>query len=168
MPDSNLSLPDRDGLKSPFNALHHVAVITNDMPKTVAFYRDVLGSEIAMAHRLGRDDQARHYFITIAPNTMMAFFEFKDAELPEFQEATKHKSGRTLDHICFHVESPEVLDAWKKRLDEHNVPTHGYSPGANLFFTDPNNIVFQLSVGYPTPSGFPRHEDPDPAYEVRE
>lgn len=162
---SKLSLPDRDGLKSPFQALHHVAVITNDMPKTVAFYRDILGSEVAMAHRLDRPDQARHYFITVAPNTMFAFFEFPDAELPEFQEATKHKSGRVLDHICFHVASPEELDSWYRRLTEHGVPTHGYAPGANLFFADPNNIIFQLSVGSPTPSGFPKHDDPDPAYE---
>jgi hypothetical protein len=28
---------DRDGLPSPFMALHHVAVVTNDMKKTVAF-----------------------------------------------------------------------------------------------------------------------------------
>jgi len=165
---TRLSLADRDGLKSPFATLHHVALITNDMPKTVAFYRDVLGSEVALAHRLDRSDQARHYFITVAPNTVFAFFEFLDAELPEFQPATTHKSGRVLDHICFFVESPEELDAWYRKLTDASVPTHGYAPGANLFFADPNNIVFQLSVGRPAPMGFPRHDDPDPAYDVPE
>ncbi|MER3554381.1 MAG: hypothetical protein C4331_08525 [Meiothermus sp.] len=37
-----LALPDRWGLQAPFSAIHHVALITNDMKKTVAFYRDVL------------------------------------------------------------------------------------------------------------------------------
>jgi len=41
-------------------------MVTNDMEKTVAFYRDVLGSEIAMAHRTG-NEEVRHYFITVAP-----------------------------------------------------------------------------------------------------
>jgi catechol 2,3-dioxygenase-like lactoylglutathione lyase family enzyme len=161
---ARLSLPDRDGLASPFAMLHHVALITNDMEKTVAFYRDVLGSEIALAHRLNRPDQARHYFITVAPNTVFAFFEFKDAMSHELQEATVHKTDRMLDHICFFVESAQELDAWHDRLVAAGVPVHGYAPGANLFFPDPNNIIFQLSVGSPTDMGFPVHDDPDPAY----
>lgn len=162
--DRPLSLPDRDNLRAPFATLHHVAMITNDMPRTVAFYRDVLGSEIALAHRLDREDSARHYFITVAPNTVFAFFEFPDAELPDFQEATTHKSGRHLDHICFFVETPEELDAWHDRVTAAGVPVHGYAPGSNLFFPDPNNIIFQVSVTKPGPMGFPVHGDPDPAY----
>jgi catechol 2,3-dioxygenase-like lactoylglutathione lyase family enzyme len=161
---TRLSLPDRDGLASPFSMLHHVALITNDMEKTVAFYRDVLGSEIALAHRLNRPDNARHYFITVAPNTVFAFFEFPDAETLEFQEATVQKTGRMLDHICFFVDSAQELDAWYDKLMANGVPVHGYSPGANLFFPDPNNIIFQLSVGSPEGMGFPIHDDPEPAY----
>src|SRR5690606_27115848 len=83
-----LALPDRFGLKAPFAALHHVALVTNDMEATLRFYRDVLGSEIAMAHRQG-EHNVRHYFITVAPNTVFAFFEFPDAELPEYLPPTK-------------------------------------------------------------------------------
>ena len=31
--------------RAPFASLHHVALVTNDMRKTVAFYRDLLGGE---------------------------------------------------------------------------------------------------------------------------
>lgn len=165
MTASKLSLADRDGLKSPFGMLHHVALVTNDMEKTVAFYRDVLGSEIAMAHRMSRDAQERHYFITVAPNTVFAFFEFPDAELPEFQEATRPKSGRFLDHVCFFIEDAAELDRWKEHLEAHEVPIHGYNPGSNIFFPDPNGIVIQLTVNDGGPMGFPIHDDPDPAYE---
>lgn len=161
---ARLALPDRDGLAAPFGMLHHVALITNDMEATVAFYRDVLGSEIAMAHRLNRPDNARHYFITVAPNTVFAFFEFPDAERQELKEATLHKTNRMLDHICFFVESAEELDAWHEKVTAAGVPVHGYAPGSNLFFPDPNNIVIQLSVGKPGPMGFPIHDDPEPAY----
>ena len=162
---TTLSLPDREELASPFGMLHHVALITNDMPATVAFYRDVLGSEVALAHRLDRPDQARHYFITVAPNVVFAFFEFPDAELPGFAEATVAKSGRALDHICFFVETAAQLDAWHEKLQAADVPIHGYAPGANLFFPDPNHIIFQVSVAPPGGvMGFPVHADPDPAY----
>lgn len=159
-----LALPDRDGLRSPFAMLHHVAVITNDMAKTVAFYRDVLGSEVALAHRLDRADNARHYFITVAPNCVFAFFEYPNAELPEFQEATTPKTGRHLDHICFFVDTPEDLDAWHAKVTAAGVPVHGYSPGSNLFFPDPNNIIVQVSVGMHGPMGFPIEADPEPAW----
>jgi catechol 2,3-dioxygenase-like lactoylglutathione lyase family enzyme len=158
-----LSLPDHSGLKSPFAALHHVALVTNDMEKTVAFYRDVLGSEIAMAHRMNREGEERHYFITMAPNVVFAFFEFPDAELPEPLPATMPKSGRSLDHICFHVPSLEDWQEWKSRLTNAGVEVHDAGGRASFFFNDPNNIVIEVAVGSTNP-GFPIHDDPKPAY----
>ncbi len=160
-----LSLPDREGLAAPFSMLHHVAVVTNDMEKTVAFYRDVLGSEVAMAHRLSSDQQTRHYFITMAPNCVFAFFEFPDAELPAFQEGMVPKTGRSLDHVCFFVPTVADLDAWREKLTKAGVPIHGYQAGNTLFFPDPNNIVIQISVAPANGKmGFPVHADPEPAY----
>ena len=100
---------DRFGVKAPFKAPHHIALVTNDMEKTVTFYRDILGAEVAMTHRVPRSERERHYFITIAENTVFAFFEFPDAELPPFIPPTRHKSGRFLDHIAFFVENRETL-----------------------------------------------------------
>ena len=85
-----LAMPGQTALNAPFGSLHHVALVTNDMKKTVAFYRDVLGSEVAMGHRLPRTGNERHYFITVAPTTVFAFFEFPDAEMPP----TKRRRSR--------------------------------------------------------------------------
>ena len=70
------------------DVLHHVALVTNDMKKTVAFYRDVLGGEVVMAHRMPRPGNERHYFISVTPQAVFAFFEFPDAELPTHKGAT--------------------------------------------------------------------------------
>lgn len=161
---TRLSLPDHSGLRSPFAALHHVAMVTNDMEKTVAFYRDVLGSEIAMAHRLEREGEERHYFITVAPNVVFAFFEFPDAELPEELPATMPKSGRSLDHICFHVETLEDWEGWKQRLTDAGVTVHHAGHRPSFFFADPNNIVIEVALSSTHP-GFPVHDDPRPAYD---
>jgi catechol 2,3-dioxygenase-like lactoylglutathione lyase family enzyme len=161
-----LALPDRFGLKAPFAALHHVALVTNDMEKTVAFYRDVLGSEIAMAHRQG-EHNVRHYFITVAPNTVFAFFEFPEAEMPELLPATQPKSGRSLDHISFFLESEDQLDSWKAHLRGHGIEYSEMTvPGMvhAIFFPDPNNIVIELMVMPEDSPDFPMLADPDPAY----
>lgn len=160
---NRLSLPDRNGLKAPFAALHHVALVTNDMKETVRFYRDVLGSEIAMAHRQG-DKNVRHYFITVAPNTVFAFFEFPDAERPEYQTETQWKTNRHLDHVDFYVESKEDLQALQQRLTDNGVEYRSAMGGNSMFFNDPNNIVLQVSVGPADKEPWPIHDDPDPAY----
>jgi len=162
------ALPDKHGLAAPFAALHHVALVTNDMQATVAFYRDVLGSEIAMAHRVAREDNARHYFITVAPNTVFAFFEFPEAELPGYEPPTLPKSGRALDHISFFVENEEQLNAWKARLESHGIAyTEMHNPGMvqAIFFPDPNNIIIEIMIERGEGMRFPIHADPDPAYQ---
>ena len=163
---NQLSLADRHRLNAPFAALHHVALVTNDMEATVRFYRDVLGSEIAMAHRQG-EHNVRHYFITVAPNTVFAFFEFPDAEMPEYLPPTKPKSGRSLDHLSFFLESMDDLDAWKAKLAGHGIEYSSMEvPGmvSAIFFPDPSNIVIELMVVPDGGFNFPMLDDPEPAY----
>ena len=102
------------------------------MEGTVAFYRDILGSEIAMAHRTGAEG-VRHYFITVAPNTVFAFFEFDDAEMPALLPATQRKSGRSLDHICLWVEDGEAWDAFHDHLRAHDIAVTRSSERKSLF-----------------------------------
>ncbi|MDQ2784728.1 MAG: VOC family protein [Chloroflexota bacterium] len=163
-----LGFPDRNGLQSPFAALHHVALVTNDMKKTVAFYRDVLGSEVAMGHRLGRSGNERHYFITVAPNTVFAFFEFPDAAMPAHKDATLPSTGRSLDHIAFFAGSNERFDTWYQRLTEaqaaHLSPIRDMGVVRAFFFDDPNGITLEVMAGMGEGMHFPSLGDPDPAY----
>jgi len=159
---------DANGLQSPFAAIHHVALVTNDMKKTVAFYRDVLGSQVAMGHRLPRAGNERHYFITVAPNTMFAFFEFPDAELPAHKDATLASTGRALDHIAFFAGSNEQFDTWYQRLTEakvaHLSPIRDMGIVRAFFFDDPNGITLEVMAGKGEGMHFPVLDDPDPAY----
>lgn len=163
-----LGFPDRNGLAAPFAALHHVALVTNDMPKTVAFYRDVLGSEVALGHRLDRPGNERHYFITVAPNTVFAFFEFPDATLPAHKDATLPSTGRALDHIAFFAGSDEQFDTWYRRLTEakvaHLSPLRDMGIVRAFFFDDPNGITLEVMAGKGEGMHFPALGDPDPAY----
>ena len=160
--------------RAPFASLHHVALVTNDMKKTVAFYRDLLGGEVVMAHRMPRPGNERHYFIRVTPAAVFAFFEFPDAELPAHKEATLPSTGRALDHIAFFAPSEAAFAEWYSRLEAADVAhltsirTMGIGIRA-FFFTDPNGIV--LEVMSPPPSGDPARfpatpilDDPDPAY----
>jgi catechol 2,3-dioxygenase-like lactoylglutathione lyase family enzyme len=160
-------MPDRSGFRSPFDALHHIAVITNDMAATVSFYQDILCSEVVMAHRSIKAG-ARHYFITVAPNVVFAVFEFQDAKLPEwtsmFLEDDLPKRNRLLEHICFCIESETNWLALRDRLTAHGVEVRSPPSGRKaFFFADPNNITFGVQLGDPHPHSA-IHNDPEPAY----
>ena len=61
--------------------INHLAMVTNDMEKTVRFYRDVMGFPLVGA--IGNDPnglRARHYFFETGPNSTIAFFEWEGAE----------------------------------------------------------------------------------------
>ena len=162
---TQLSQPDRSGFASPFDALHHVAVVTNGMAETVRFYRDILGSEVVMAHRSVHEN-ARHYFITIAPNVVFAVFEFPHSVPPGwtsmFIQDDLPKKDRILEHICVCIGSEERWEALRTRLIEHGVVVTQPSARA-YFFADPNNITIEVQLGDPHPRTA-IHDDPDPAY----
>lgn len=156
---------------SPFASLHHVALVTNDMKATVAFYRDLLGGEVLMAHRLGRPDQARHYFIRVTPQTVFAFFEFPEAARPAYKDATLPSTGRSLDHIAFFAPSAAAFDEWYQRLSaagvQHLTPIRPLGSGMRTyFFADPNDIVLEVMCPPDDPNWLatPVLDDPDPAY----
>lgn len=165
--ETTLSLPDRWGLKAPFGAIHHVALVTNDLKKTVTFYRDVLGAQVAMSHRLPDDDGRRHYFITVAPNTVFAFFETPETELPPYLPPIQPKTGRALDHIAFFVENNAALEAWHQRL-QGQVDNLSSIKDLGLvwafFFSDPNGIVLEVMAEQEGRMRLPMLDDPDPAY----
>ncbi len=169
-PPATLAMPGQTALGHPFASLHHVALVTSDMKKTVAFYRDVLGSEVAMGHRLQRPGNERHYFITVTPTTVFAFFEFPDAEMPAYKDATLPSTGRHLDHIAFFAADDAQFHRWYERLTEAKVdnlsPIRQMGPGLGaFFFADPNGIVLEV-MAPPKGDGMrvPILDDADPAY----
>ena len=61
--------------------INHLAFITNDLEKTIRFYRDLLGMKLSTG--IGRNGY-RHYFFQLADGAShVAFFEYEEATLME-------------------------------------------------------------------------------------
>ncbi len=56
--------------------INHLAFITEDLEKTIRFYRDLLGMKLVAG--IGHDGY-RHYFLNCG-NTLVAFFEYEGAD----------------------------------------------------------------------------------------
>ena len=135
--------------------LNHLAFITDDMTKTIRFYRDLLGLELAAG--IGHDGY-RHYFFRMGGDQaseqgdggQIAFFEYAGAKPMKRDKfhGSPTSEPRGFDHVALTVESKEALFALKDKLDAAGVEVHGAVDHGTLwsiYFFDPNNIPLEAS-----------------------
>lgn len=126
--------------------LNHLAFITNDLPRTIRFYRDLLGMELKAG--IGHEGY-RHYFFQMGSG-QIAFFEYDIARPMKRDKfhGTPTAEPRGFDHVAFTVASKEDLFALKDKLEAAGVEVHGVVDHGTLwsiYFFDPNNIPLEAS-----------------------
>lgn len=155
-----------------YAGLNHLALVTNDMDKTVRFYRDVLG--MPLVGTTGNKDTGypyRHYFLSIGRGASIAFFEWPEVELPDRKDSGIPASGIQFDHVSIGVESDDDLLELQKKLsnfgaDVSDVVDHGLV--RSIYATDPNGISIEFSVSARDLDAEPWFDDADPVPAVRE
>lgn len=129
-----------------FLGIHHLAMATKDMDKTVRFWRDLLGMRLVVG--LGRPGY-RHYFFEISRNDLIAFFEWPNVEpVEEKDHGYPVKGPFVFDHVCFGVEAQEELFELKDKLGAagfwvSEIVNHGFIH--SLYSFDPNGIPIEFS-----------------------
>ena len=163
-----------------FRGINHLAMVTNDMDKTIRFYRDVLGMELVGA--LGGTPERkryRHYFFETGPNSTIAFFEWPGMVEEFHKPAGMPVQGRVqFDHISFDVESEDALLELQDKLTKAGVEVtevvdHKFIH--SIYFTDPNGIALEASFWIFNPTGKPPDyanpdvfQDPEPVPALKE
>lgn len=129
-----------------FNGINHLALVTGNMDKTVAYWRDLLGMRLVAG--LGSPGY-RHYFFELSPNDLIAFFEWPGVEpLKEKDHGRPVKGSFGFDHLSIGVEDSNAIWEIKDRLDAagfwvSEVIDHGFIHSIYTF--DPNNIPLEFS-----------------------
>jgi catechol 2,3-dioxygenase-like lactoylglutathione lyase family enzyme len=129
--------------------LNHLAFITDDMTKTVRFYRDLLGMTLQAG--IGHDGY-RHYFFQMGTG-QVAFFEYAGAS-PMRRGKSHGEPTRE-----------EALFALKDKLDAADLEVSGavdHGTMWSIYFFDPNNIPLEASWDCMEILKAPAIEDDDP------
>lgn len=146
------------------HCINHLAFITNDMVKTVRFYRDLLGMQLTAG--IGHDGY-RHYFFRMGDEAShVAFFEYEEAS----NMKSKFPGNRTsepvgFDHVSFTVESREELYGLKDKLEAAGFDVHGAVDHGifwSIYFYDPNGIPLEATWEMMELTQIPAIEDDDP------
>ncbi|MDT7537695.1 MAG: hypothetical protein QOI82_1280 [Actinomycetota bacterium] len=129
--------PDGQRPASSARGLHHFALVSGDVERTVRFYQDVLEFPLTEMFE-NRDYQgSTHFFFDIGNGNLLAFFDFPGLDVGPYAEVL---GG--LHHIAISVE-PERWKHLQHKLDEAGVEYHLES-GVSMYFRDPDGARLEL------------------------
>ncbi len=133
-----------------YRGLVDVALVTNDMDKTVRFYRDVLGMSVVVTFAMDVNGQRmRHYFFSLGSAAYLSFFEWPGVELPPRKDAGVPASGRQFDHVTIAVDSEKELLEIQERVRAAGIAAGDVVDlrfASAIFFEDPNGITLAFAV----------------------
>jgi catechol 2,3-dioxygenase-like lactoylglutathione lyase family enzyme len=154
-----------------YRAVNHVAFATDDMDRTIRFWRDLLSMRLIAGMS---EPGSRQYFFEIAENVMISFFEWPGVEPVADKDPGRPVKGPfSFDHICIEVSNRDELWDLKDKLEAADVwVTEVMDNGFihSMFSTDPNNIQLEFCyrIDEVKLSQDPKMIDPEPSDITRE
>ena len=129
--------PAGDRPPSAARGVHHVALLSSDVARTVAFYQDLL--EFPLTEMFENRDYggSTHFFFDIGNGNALAFFDMPGLGLGPYAEVL---GG--LHHLCISVE-PSRWSHLKDKLDAAGVP-YVHLDGSSLYLHDPDGARIEL------------------------
>ncbi|MER5718283.1 VOC family protein [Streptomyces sp. NPDC002132] len=117
--------------------LHHTALISSDVERTVRFYQDVL--EFPLTELIENRDYpgSSHFFFDIGNGNLLAFFDFPGLDVGPYAEVL---GG--LHHVAISVE-PERWRHLVGKLAEAGVD-HVVHSEVSVYFRDPDGARIEL------------------------
>jgi catechol 2,3-dioxygenase-like lactoylglutathione lyase family enzyme len=117
--------------------LHHTALVSSDVERTVRFYQDVL--EMPLTEIIENRDYpgSTHFFFDIGHDNLLAFFDFPGLDVGPYAEVL---GG--LHHVAISVD-PERWEHLAAKLRAAGVE-HEVHSGVSIYFRDPDGARLEL------------------------
>lgn len=123
-------------------AIHHMAITVTDVDRSLDFYTNLLGFQLAVEFRPRVMLSNGHVALVLTPPP-------DPAQAPQGDRFSEHRVG--LDHLSFSVDSRDDLEAAARLFDEQGVERGEIRPleGFGIYvmaFRDPDNVQLELSA----------------------
>ncbi|WP_406176868.1 VOC family protein [Streptomyces sp. NBC_00996] len=117
--------------------VHHVALLSSDVERTVRFYQDVLGFPLTEMIENRDYKGSTHFFFDLGNGNLLAFFDFPGLDLGPYAEVL---GG--LHHLAISVD-PMTWQRLRERLDAAGVE-YVQEGGTSMYFRDPDGARVEL------------------------
>jgi catechol 2,3-dioxygenase-like lactoylglutathione lyase family enzyme len=135
--------------------IHHITLISGNLERSAAFYRDLLGLRLVEAGVNQDDPNARHFWFGDAegaPGTLVTLFEYPHMERGAVGVGSTH-------HFAFRVGSEDELEGWRRYLTSRGVPCTPVLDRdrfKSLYVRDPDGHIVEIATdlpGFGSPTG---------------
>ena len=129
--------PSEERGRSSARGVHHLALLSSDVERTVRFYQDLL--EFPLTDIFENRDYAgsTHFFFDIGNGNGLAFFDLPGLDLGPYAEVL---GG--LHHLAISME-PAQWSRIKAKLDDADV-RYQHIDGTSIYFPDPDGVRLEL------------------------
>ncbi|HLK75851.1 MAG TPA: VOC family protein [Streptosporangiaceae bacterium] len=117
--------------------IHHTALLSSDVERTIRFYSGVLEFPLTEIIENRDYEGSNHFFFDVGNGNLVAFFDFPGLDLGPYAEVL---GG--LHHMAISV-TPEKWAHLRTNLDRAAVPYQEES-GVSLYFRDPDGARLEL------------------------
>jgi glyoxylase I family protein len=128
--------------------LHHLTLISADLERTIAFYRDLLGLAIVNDAPSDDDPGTRHVWFGAldgAPGMLVSFMEYPALTKGVVGVGSTH-------HFALVVDSADEQEAWRDYLRNQGVDcTDVFDRGAfrSIYLRDPDGHIVEIATRGP-------------------
>jgi catechol 2,3-dioxygenase-like lactoylglutathione lyase family enzyme len=117
--------------------LHHTALVSADVRRTIEFYQGVLGFPLTELIENRDYPGSSHFFFDIGNRNLLAFFDFPGLDLGPYAEVL---GG--LHHVAISVD-PQRWERLREALTAAGVE-HVVHSGVSIYFRDPDGARIEL------------------------
>jgi catechol 2,3-dioxygenase-like lactoylglutathione lyase family enzyme len=129
--------PKSERPPSTARGVHHVALISSDVERTVKFYQQVLGFPLIEMFENRDYEGSTHFFFDIGHGNTLAYFDLPGLDLGPYQEVL---GGH--HHLAISVER-STWEQLKARLDQEHIE-YAHVDGSSLYFRGPDGERLEL------------------------
>jgi catechol 2,3-dioxygenase-like lactoylglutathione lyase family enzyme len=129
--------PAAERAPSTARGLHHTALISGDVERTVRFYQDLLGFPLTELIENRDYPGSSHFFFDIGNRNLLAFFDFPGLDVGPYAEVL---GG--LHHMAISVE-PARWEEIVRRFDDAGVE-YAIHSDVSVYFRDPDGARIEL------------------------
>ena len=129
--------PEGERPASSVRGIHHTAVLSSDVERTINFYQGILEFPLTDIFENRDYKGSNHFFFDLGNGNLLAFFDFPGLGLGPYAEVL---GG--LHHIAISVE-PDNWERLKRKLDDEGIP-YLHESGTSIYFKDPDGTRVEL------------------------
>ena len=133
--------PSGDRPASSARGLHHFALLSSDVERTITFYQDLLEFPLVQLFENRDYRGSTHFFFDVGHGNYLAYFDFPGLDLGEYREVL---GG--LHHIAISV-TPDQWTRLVAKVEESGVQTLVVN-GSSAYFPGPDGERLEL-LSYP-------------------